>query len=195
MDPSINSFRYPPETEEALRQCLGRTDTTTEAFLVDCERGVAAYLRTLAGDFSGGLPATIDADLQRIEHEAAQLRSSLYALPSEISALVQLHLLGAVQMQRLRRDQAALEEPLEDLAAAIHALRLQAQDEAKLSPPALRRRLLQGLGNAWRNHFNLRPVLPGEPYETVLRILLTPLAERDPEVAEWLRRPSLAGLA
>lgn len=191
---STDNFRYPAQTATVLARLLGRTDTTTEGFLADCERCLAAYFRALSGEFSGGLPAAIDADLSRIEQEAAVLRSSLYSLPAEISALVELHLLAADQQQRLRRDLGTLEEPLEDLAAAIHSLRQKAAADAQLSPEALGRRLLKGLGNAWRNHFNLRPVAGDAHFESVMRAILEPAAERDQRIAGWLQQPALTGM-
>lgn len=191
---STEDFRYPAQTATELARLLGRTDTTTEGFLADCERCLAAYFRALSGEFSGGLPAAIDEDLRRIEQEAAVLRSSLYSLPGEITALVELHLLATDQQQRMRRDLGTLEEPLEDLAAAIHTLRQKAAADAELSPEALGRRLLKGLGNAWRNHFNLRPVAGDPHFESVLRTVLGPAAERDERIAGWLQQPTLPAM-
>lgn len=170
-----------------LSRLLGRTDTTTEGFVVDCQRSLMAYFRSRGGDYSGGLPTVIGAELARIESEAAALRSSLYELPADIAALVDLHLLGADQQRRIAHDVAMLETPLEDLAGAIHSLRRQASEEAALSPALIRDRLLRALGNAYRNHFNLQPRLdPGTPFPAVLRAVLDPVAAYDPALAMLL---------
>jgi hypothetical protein len=181
----------PDEDADRLTACLsrllGRTDTTTEAFVVDCRRSLRAYFRTRSGDSSNGLPAAIEADLTRIERETAALRSSLYGLPAEIAALVDLHLLGADQQRRIAHDVSMLETPLEDLAAAIQSLRLQASKEQGLSPALIRDRLLRALGNAYRNHFNLLPKLePESPFRAVLEAVLEPVAAYDPALAMLL---------
>jgi hypothetical protein len=133
------------------------------------------------------LPAAIEADLTRIERETAALRSSLYGLPAEIAALVDLHLLGADQQRRIAHDVSMLETPLEDLAAAIQSLRLQASKEQGLSPALIRDRLLRALGNAYRNHFNLLPKLePESPFRAVLEAVLEPVAAYDPALAMLL---------
>lgn len=171
-------------TAARVTQLMGRTDTTTEAYMADCERCLGAYFNATSGAFAEGLPGPIAEHLDSVEHRAAELRSALYALPDELTALVDLHLLGAVAKRRLGQDLDALTEPLEDLAAAIHELRAQAKAEASLGPDALFERLLRALGSAYRNHFNLLPKLdPRQPFLAVLRATLGPVAVRDERIA------------
>ena len=175
------------ETAARISQLMGKTDTTTEAFLDDCERCLGAYFNAIDGAFEEGLPGPIAAHLDSVAHRAAELRSALYALPDELSALVDLHLLGAVTRRRLGQDLDAIVEPLEDLAAAVHELREQAKAEASMGPDALFERLLRALGAAYRNHFNLQPKLdPRQPFLTLLRATLKSLGGRDPRIAAIL---------
>ena len=184
-----------PETEARVSQLMGRTDTTTEAYLADCERCLGAYFSAINGGFAEGLPAAIAAHLDTVTHRAAELRSALYELPDELTALVNLHLLGAVTERRMGRDLDAMVEPLEDLAAAIHQLREQARAEASLGPEALFERLLRALGAAYRNHFNLQPKLdPRQPFLAVLRATLQSLTERDPRIASLFQAEGEAQL-
>jgi len=175
------------ETGARISQLMGRTDTTTEAYLADCERCLGAYFSAIDGGFAEGLPGPIAEHLDTIEHRAAELRSALYVLPDELTALVDLHLLGSVVRRRLGHDLDTLVEPLEDLVGVLHELRQQAKADAALGPEALFERLLRALGAAYRNHFNLQPKLdPKQPFLAVLRATLVSLSPRDERIADLL---------
>lgn len=187
------AFAFREGDAEQLHLVLGRRDAGAVRFVEDAEAILGSYLEAARTGLRNGLPAQVADDLAQVERQAAALREGIGRLPSDVSAMVNLHLASEDARQRIVRDVRALEAALDDLSAALAVLRgSPAGDGAgRLN---LLRQLLFALAEAYRNRLNIRPRFgPEDLFPRAVQTLLI-LAARQAEAFAVVRdglRPEL----
>jgi len=167
------AFVFTPSETARLMADIGRNDVAAVAFLGDVEACLGAFNFVATEESPQSLPKDVVENLTTIVQTTARLRSALYALPAEISMLIDLHILSEGARQRIAADLARLVEPLEDIASAIAEIQRSTAGNATHESARLENRLVVALATAYRNRLNRRPTIEsasGFP-ETLIDIL------------------------
>ncbi len=181
-------FSFDHDELQQIFELAGRSDTAAYGLADDLEASLGGYLVVARGG-GDGLPPAVDADLDSIARQAAQLRSALYALPADVALLLDLHVLGDGAKRRIARDLEAVTAPLEDLVAVIAEVRTQAQATLGASGELLDRRVLAAIASSYRNRLNLRPAPePDGHFNTFARGVLRLAAAHADELKALARR-------
>ena len=151
------AFVFTPSETARLMADIGTSDVAAIAFLSDVEACLRAFNFVATEESPQTLPKDVAENLSTIVHTTAQLRSALYALPDEITMLIDLHVLSEGARRRIAADLAQLVEPLEDMASAITEIQKSARGNAARESARLENRLVAALATAYRNRFNRRP--------------------------------------
>jgi hypothetical protein len=150
-------FAFTPNERTQLLSVIGRGDISTLGFIGDVEACLQAFDYSATGGMSRGLPTAIAEHLSNVVHLAAQLRSALYGLPSDVAMLIDLHLLSDGARRRIACDLSMLVEPLEDIAGAILQIQRAAEGDALAENVRLEDRLVRAIAVVFRNRLNRKP--------------------------------------
>ena len=150
-------FAFTPNERMQLLSVIGRGDIATLGFIGDVEACLQAFDYAATEGMSRGLPKPIAEHLSSVVHLAAQLRSTLYGLPNDVTMLIDLHLLSEGARRRVACDLSMLVEPLEDIAGAIQQIQRSAEGDALTENVRLEDRLVRAVAIVFRNRLNRKP--------------------------------------
>ena len=178
------AFVFTPTETAGLLADIGRDDAAAYAFFSDVEACLRAFNFVASEGCKKSLTKDVVGNFDGIVRAVAQLRSALYALPDEMTMLIDLQLLADGARRRLMADLVQLVEPLEDVAAAIVQIRDDVKDELASEQTRLENRLIVAIATIYRNRLNRKATADADSgFPKTLADILEYAGHRLPAVA------------